>query len=143
MKVKLKQGLKIAMSISGEGNAYLQVTFKLLHSLFLFSSHPKYSFIQFDVHGCVCCFLSSCAIYFVGNCILAPLQGKPISLLSCYKNCCWDCISSCLFIGTLYAIFHSWGKIISLYTCVPLLLVFCLVIPWHFWHFLFSCPEGI
>lgn len=64
------------------------------------------------LNGCVNCFLSSRAIYFVGNCILASLQGKPTSLCPCYENCCWDCISSCLFTGTFYAIFHSWGKII-------------------------------
>jgi hypothetical protein len=46
VKVKLKQGLKIAMSISGEGNAYLQVTLELLHSLFLFLT-PRILFILF------------------------------------------------------------------------------------------------
>jgi hypothetical protein len=139
------------MSISHEGNAYLQVTFELLHSLLLFSSHNKYSILMLslNVRDRVNCCLSSCAIYFVANCILAALQGKPFSLLPCYENCCWDCISSCLFIGAFHAIFHSWGKITS----------FMFLFYWYFvylfhWYFvclfqdivgtfLFSRSEGI
>jgi len=111
------------MSISGEGNAYLQVTLELLHSLILSPLPPEFILLMLMLNGGV-----TCAINFVGNWVLASLQAKPISLLPCYENCCRDCVSSCLFVGTFYAIFQSWGNITSIHICIPVLLVFWLLI---------------
>lgn len=111
MKVKLKQGLKLAMSISSEGNGYLQVWMShgffifLLPSTFavasayswLFGWNPYWHVTYFQWNS-------------VGNWILASLQGKPTFLLPSDEDCGWGCISSCMFIGTFYAIFYSWGR---------------------------------
>lgn len=104
------------MSISNEGNGYLQVSWTFLFVLIwlfcaclgwkwcLENSHET-SFLplpkMLHVHGC-----------FVGKPILEALQGWPTFLLSCYKNFSGASISSCMFVRTFYAIFFSRGNLI-------------------------------
>jgi len=94
------------MSISSEGNAYLQVTLERC----CVAPENTIHYVLYCVHVTWLPSEIFCANKFTGSSILASLQGKQITLRSCHENCSWDCIPSGMFIGTFYPILHTRSK---------------------------------
>lgn len=110
-QVKIKQALKIVMSISSEGNAYLQA------SLLKLSIHLIYHFFRIlkVVHAIYNYSLFIKSFIYVGEPVLEALQARPSFLFCCYENFRWAGLSSCVFVGTFHAIIFSPGMLLMLH----------------------------
>lgn len=135
-QVKLKLGLKIAMSLSDEGNAYLQVRF-----LEIICIHSPIS-------DCIyCCITVVIFLICTGKWILEAFQDRFSFMLDSDEDLSWSSLSSSIYYGTFYAIFFYWSRpltrlyflflsplwVVNWLPFSPLGYLKCSLLPARFW----------
>ena len=133
-QVKLKLGLKIAMSLSNEGNAYLQV--RILEIICIHS----------PITDCIyCCIIVVVFCICTGKWILEAFQERFSFMLDSDEGLRWSSLSSSIYYGTFYATFFYWSRSL---TCLYFWFVSPLwFVNWHPFHLLVTssvlcCLQG-